>query len=355
MMPARPFLFLLFLSAGAHSALAQPIPPENIHKYDLGKLEAIEDLELAVPFKNSTNAAVQIFSVRGTCACMDADFEPKLLEPGDMGYLSIAVNLSAKRGHFTEKVEIFTNVPDKTQLIFEFSGYVNSDVEVRPKDIFFYVSDSKKIAPVSVTFESTRSPLKGIHAIAPPEWLAFESELLAIEPEKKAEARKRSIFDLSTIETEKARKLIQCKFSVEKDKLPLFKSGAETIFFGTEPSYPDPVFLVANWQRDTMYAASPKQLEIPGPAHEYRKYLHVSLKRIDGQPFNIENAAIKSGVGGLEISNVAKKSSHEWEIEIQNNVEAVHLAPPGTQIGTIAVKTDAEDDPAVELPVIVGK
>jgi hypothetical protein len=353
MMLARACLLLFAVLACPFSAYPQAAPPENMQQYDLGKLEPVPDLELSVPFKNSTGATVEIWSVSWSCECISADFEPKVLEPGGVGYLQVTMDFASKRGSFAESIDVFTNVPGKGSLRFQFLGYVISDVEVQPGQLFFDISDSGSAASAKITLESTKAPLIEARILDLPDWLDYEIKTLTIEPPKMDEEHiEMAKYGIVSPVAENSRNLAEFRFNVLADKLPLKKSGSGKIVFATDPAYADPVFATINWQRETMYAVSPKQIEISSADHT-NQHFRFSLKRIDGQPFDIRDVSINSYVGGLEICGFVKVSETELEVELLNNVEAAHLGEAGKALGKATIETDTEDDPIIEIPIIV--
>jgi hypothetical protein len=176
---------LIVLLMAASYLSAQQVTPENIQKYDLGRLEKTATLDLVIPFKNSTSSVAHIDSVQSSCACLDSDFEPKILKPGDLGYLNVTINLTSKRGYFLEEVILHTNQLDNGTIMFQFSGYVLSDVEVHPIQNFILVSNFKTIEPIKITLESTKSPLQEAEIYETPDWLVYKISSIEVNLDKK--------------------------------------------------------------------------------------------------------------------------------------------------------------------------
>jgi len=348
---------LLCLSGGP--APAQPAGGGNVQRYDLGRLEKTADLRLSVPFRNSTGCAIGIDSVQGSCACLVSFFEPAKLDPGEVGHLNVDLDLASKRGHFQEEVTLYTDRLDNSRIVFGFSGYVLSDVEVRPDRIMVLVPDSKAAGSASVTLESTKAPLLGARICDPPEWLAYRTDLIEAEAAaERAEAGEGMAPDPSMIAMddggagkERPRRSIRCTFRIIEEKLPKAKKGTERLVFETDPPSADPVSATVDWQRETMYRCAPKAFELSMADGGCRS---VTVERVDGRPFNVESAAVDSGTAGLRIGRTAMVGEAEWEIELLGDAEGAPRLGSGALVGSAYVQTDAQDDAAVEIPIVTA-
>ncbi|MCL1893270.1 MAG: DUF1573 domain-containing protein [Holophagaceae bacterium] len=336
--------------------LCQDTNNHEIQRYNLGKVDPVADYEVIVPFKNSFPSAIRVMSVRTSCACLGAEFEPKSLELGDIGYLQVKINLTSKHGYFVEQVELITDAYGKPPLIFQFSGNVVSEVEVTPDVVFFNVLDTDKTEENKIVLEHSKKLINKAEILDPPEWLVYEMETITIPTAKVSDEYAELVkYGMAPPPKDTTRKFVQIQMNVIKDKLPLERVGTEKIVFRTEPGSTELVTATVNWQRETMYLAEPREVEIPRPSHGYQKYLVFSLKRIDSKPFEIEKIDVAMDFEGIEVSKISEIKKGLLQIELINNVPTDKLTYGGRTLGKLIIKTNAEDDSRYEVPVVVKR
>ena len=292
-------------------ASAQATPQKNVQRYELGRVDRTAGLDLTVPFKNSTGSTVVIDTVQSSCACLRAEFEPESIGPGEMGYLNVSIDLTNKRGDFLEEAVLYTDQLDNNRIVFYFSGYALSDVEVEPQQVFIQVSE-EPIEPIKVRLEGTKAPLKEARVLDLPEWLTHSARPMTIVPEKKAgDVEESTIDDMPAIIVyteeyvkENTRNFIEFDFAFIKENLPKVKHGRETLLFGTDPASADPVAAVLEWERETMYVCSPPSIVMTRNGDGSIGPFGFSVTRIDDEPFGIEGVFIEGGAEGLDANYV---------------------------------------------------
>ena len=349
---------LFALPASAVLASAQATPQKNVQRYELGRVDRTAGLDLTVPFKNSTGSTVVIDTVQSSCACLRAEFEPESIGPGEMGYLNVSIDLTNKRGDFLEEAVLYTDRLDNSRIVFYFSGYALSDVEVEPQRVFIRVSE-EPIEPIKVRLEGTKAPLKYARVLDLPEWLTHSARPMTIVPEWKAgDVEETTIDDMPAIIVyteeyvkENTRNFIEFDFAFIKENLPKVKHGRETLLFGTDPASADPVAAVLEWERETMYVCSPPSIVMTRNGDGSIGPFGFSVKRIDDEPFGIEGVFIEGGAEGLDANYVKKARGGAWEIEVSFTGGDALDTETGSGLGVLVIETDAEDDPTVELPI----
>ena len=98
------------------------IPPVSLSvtSLDFGTVSPLEDHKRTVTVTNTTDAALSLTGVRGTCICIDPSFSPINLKPGESSTFDISLNLAK---YPTNKI--------KAAAVLEIDGHPNMAYSVR--------------------------------------------------------------------------------------------------------------------------------------------------------------------------------------------------------------------------------
>lgn len=120
--------------------------------YDWGTV-APGKLTTVVEVKNAGNADLSISEVRPSCGCTAAPIDKNLLKPGEIGKISVTLDVSTRSGPTEKTVSITSNDPAGAVRILRLRANVRRALEITPAP-YIVITDGK------VGVESAATPIR---------------------------------------------------------------------------------------------------------------------------------------------------------------------------------------------------
>lgn len=108
------------------------LSPES---WDFGKAVYGEMPSKTFRIINDGDARLEIYAVRGSCACTAPSIFQPYVEPGESADVTVVFNTKKKRGDVHTYVEVRSNDPDNRVVKFKVTGFVEQVVAVDPPSI----------------------------------------------------------------------------------------------------------------------------------------------------------------------------------------------------------------------------
>lgn len=166
------WMFLLaagFIACTGNSAVAQgKLEVIGGPSYDWGNV-APGKLNTVIQVKNSGSGDLKISDVRPSCGCTIAPIDKKLLKPGEIGKITVTLDVTSRTGATEKTITVYSDDPSNASQVIYLKAFVKRPVSFNPAQ-YFLVNNAKVgvAAPAAVTIvNSGDEPL----TIFPPEFV----------------------------------------------------------------------------------------------------------------------------------------------------------------------------------------
>ena len=137
-----------------------PIAQVNNPVFDFGAVSQGVVVKHDFLVKNIGQGNLRIQKAVPACGCTVGTVEPDLLAPNQEGTIHVEFNTAGFSGSKVKTVSLYTNDPDKQQILLTLKGAVEEEVAVEPGQVFMtdvYLDQDKMVnGETSLTIESKR-------------------------------------------------------------------------------------------------------------------------------------------------------------------------------------------------------
>lgn len=136
-------------------AAAQPkLVVEGGTKLDLGAIIRGNVVERNVTLKNDGDQPLYLGRVQASCGCTGTVVSSDTIAPGKTGTLLIKFNSKNFNGPIHKTVTINSNSGNQPQTVVEFTGVVNSEVDITPAQLWFRNAEVGRTSNASFTVKN---------------------------------------------------------------------------------------------------------------------------------------------------------------------------------------------------------
>lgn len=130
--------------------------------YDFGEVKNGEIIKHRFKIQNEGDQNLKILEVKPSCGCTTAGDWPKVLGPGESGFIPIQLKTDRFRGNLTKTVRVRTNDPKKPTSVLQIKGTVWTPIQIDPEYAAFsrlksIDAEASKVIKIS---NHTGQPLK---------------------------------------------------------------------------------------------------------------------------------------------------------------------------------------------------
>ncbi len=132
----------------ADDVVIKPVPRISCKEriYDFGTKDNMLKVKHTFVIKNSGDADLIIKKVKTTCGCTVAKFSDKTIGPGETADLNAVFTLRNRHGRQQKSIKVTSNDPKQPDFVLCLKGNAVSELEIRPKSIYFKQQSQTKTA-----------------------------------------------------------------------------------------------------------------------------------------------------------------------------------------------------------------
>lgn len=137
--------------------------------YDFGTMDNTLKVEHTFVIENSGGSDLVISRTKTTCGCTVAKLSSKTIAPGETADLNVVFTLRNRHGNQQKSIRVISNDPKQSDLVLYLKGIVVSELDVKPRSLFFRQSSQTNAAVKTVDIIS-RKPLNITNVISSSEF-----------------------------------------------------------------------------------------------------------------------------------------------------------------------------------------
>ncbi|RLA57764.1 MAG: hypothetical protein DRR04_12275 [Gammaproteobacteria bacterium] len=295
--------------------------------FEFGDIFDDEPQTVKFKFSNVGDGTLVIRELQASCQCTAGELGKRSYEPGESGEITVVFNPKGKRGNQRQYVRVFSNDPDKKQVMINVRGRVRPRIYIDPKLLGFGGMRHGQTKTMSFTVSGRGEDFKVTEATIRNSD-AFSTKIVGPRP--------------MTIDNED---LLQYEIHVTLDgTLPLGMHSDSVVFKTTDP-FAEERSINLSARLNGQLLATPQTVKI-GRARvdtPYNGSFVVSNR--DGFPFKITGVSVESAQSQAPEVNVVAIDDTSYKVTFRGTpVKGDRFAQ-----GTVIVLTDVKGEPEVRV------
>jgi hypothetical protein len=120
---------------------------------DIKPAPADEQIKVTFSFKNTGTKSVKIIDLQSTCACLSANLDKRVYEPGAVGKGDAEFKVSQFVGKHEKSITVTTDDPDQSEWIIPFILEVPAVVNIEPANVQWWLGEEPTEKKTDIHFD----------------------------------------------------------------------------------------------------------------------------------------------------------------------------------------------------------